>query len=54
MGPKKAAAGDSAKGEKLFKSLCQTCHAMGSHGTGPSLSGVVGREAAKGAGFTYS
>ena len=29
MGPKKAkASGDAAKGEKVFKNLCQTCHSL--------------------------
>ena len=54
MPPKKKAAGDAGKGEKLFKSLCAVCHSMGAHGTGPALKGIVGREAAKGEGFGYS
>lgn len=28
MPPKKKAAGDAAKGEKLFKNLCAVCHSM--------------------------
>lgn len=52
--PPKKAAGDKAKGEKLFKSLCAVCHAIGSHGTGPKLGGVVGRETAVTEGFAYS
>ena len=53
MGPKKNA-GDPAKGEKQFKSLCAVCHAFGSHGTGPNLSGVAGRPVASAEGFSYS
>ena len=53
MGPKKKG-GDAAKGEKLFKSQCAVCHAFGSHGTGPNLTGVVGRETATSDGFSYS
>ena len=52
MGPKKA--GDAAKGEKIFANLCSVCHAFGSHGTGPSLSGVSGRPIASADGFSYS
>jgi len=54
MPPKKKVAGDPGKGEKLFKSLCAVCHALGSHGTGPALKGVHGRESAKAEGFSYS
>ena len=42
MGKKKAAAGDSAKGEKLFKNLCAICHSMSANGTGPALKGAFG------------
>ena len=52
--PPKKAAGDAAKGEKLFKSLCSVCHALGSHGTGPKLGGVWDRESASSEGFKYS
>ena len=54
MGGKKKAAGDAAKGEKNFKNLCAICHAMTSHGTGPSLKGVMGREPSTQEGFGYS
>ena len=54
MGGKKKAAGDAAKGEKNFKNLCAICHAMTSHGTGPMLKGVVGREPSTQEGFGYS
>ncbi len=53
MGPKKAK-GDADKGQKLFKSLCAVCHAIGAHGTGPNLKGVTGRDAAKIEGFGFS
>ena len=39
-------AGDAAKGEQVFKK-CTACHAVeeGKHKVGPSLHGVVGRQA---------
>ena len=62
-GKKKKAAGDAAKGEKVFKNLCAVCHLLkvsisafisqGNH-TGPALGGVVGRQIATGEGFAYS
>lgn len=52
--PPKKAAGNKEKGEKLFKSLCAICHALNSHGTGPKLGGVVGRQTATADGFAYS
>ncbi len=47
--------GDAANGEKLF-ARCAACHSLeaGKNGLGPSLHGVVGREAGKVAGFAYS
>jgi cytochrome c len=46
------AAGDAAKGEKVFKK-CKACHTvkMGKHKVGPSLAGVVGRKAGSAEGF---
>jgi cytochrome c len=48
-------AGDAAKGEKVFKK-CKACHAIeeGKNKTGPSLYGVVGREAGLVEGYKYS
>ncbi len=54
MAPKKKVEGDAGKGEKVFKSLCAVCHSMNSHGTGPSLKGVVGSDPASKDGFSYS
>jgi|TARA_B110000977_G_C10831691_1_gene398310 cytochrome c len=54
MPGKKKAAGDADKGAKVFKNMCAVCHAMGSHGTGPKLSGVVGRPTASVDGFSFS
>ena len=47
-----AAAGDAAKGAKVFKK-CKACHTTkaGKHKVGPSLFGVVGRQAGTAAGF---
>ena len=44
---KSAMAGDAAAGETVFKKKCKTCHTVeeGKHRTGPSLFGVVGRQA---------
>jgi cytochrome c len=49
------AAADPAKGEKLFKK-CTACHSIepGETVVGPSLHGVVGRDVASEAGFSYS
>jgi cytochrome c len=46
------AAGDAAKGEKVFKK-CAACHTvkLGKHKVGPSLAGVVGRKAGSAVGF---
>ena len=54
MGPKKKAAGDAGKGEKVFKAQCSVCHSMAAHGTGPKLGGVFGKETASTDGFAYS
>ncbi len=45
--PMQADAADAAAGEKVFKTRCMTCHMAepGKHKVGPSLYGVVGREA---------
>lgn len=47
--------GDAAKGEAVFVQ-CKTCHVTdeGVNRIGPSLHAVVGREAGKIAGYTYS
>jgi len=49
------ASADPAEGEGLFRA-CQACHAVEPdvNGTGPSLYGVVGREVASVADFSYS
>ena len=51
---KKKVDGDPAKGEKIFKSLCAVCHALGAHGTGPMLQDAYGSNPAKKEGFSYS
>ena len=55
MAPKgKKASGDAAKGEKVFKNLCSTCHSLSAHSTGPALGGIGGANIASGEGFNYS
>lgn len=49
------ATGDAAAGEKVFNQ-CKACHTIeaGKNRVGPSLHGVVGRQAGSVEGFTYS
>lgn len=49
------AAGDAAKGEKVFRK-CKACHALeaGKKKIGPSLAGMFGRKAGMVEGFKYS
>ncbi len=51
-----AFAADPAAGAKIFKSQCSICHSpvAGKNGVGPSLFGVVGRQAGSEPGFHYS
>ena len=50
--PSVQAQGDVSRGEKAFRQ-CAACHSLepGLHLTGPSLSGVIGRDAGKAPGF---
>ena len=36
---------DVAKGAKVFKRKCASCHSFEANGTGPNLKGVIGRKA---------
>jgi cytochrome c len=50
------AAGDAAKGEKVFKK-CKVCHEIGDKAknkVGPVLTGVIGRKVGTAANFAYS
>ena len=48
------ASADAAAGERLWRQ-CSACHKLdGTDGTGPHMNGVVGRQKAAVAGFTYS
>ncbi|WP_126975902.1 c-type cytochrome [Frigidibacter oleivorans] len=51
-----AAEAQSADGERLFRQRCAACHSIeeGATGSGPSLHGVVGREAGTLEGARYS
>jgi cytochrome c len=51
-----AAAGDPAAGKQVFETACSICHSaqQGRNSIGPSLFGVVGRQSAAVAGYTYS
>ena len=51
---KKAAGGDPAKGERIFKNLCSACHSLSAHSTGPALGGIGGSNIASGEGYNYS
>jgi cytochrome c len=44
---------DLAAGEQVF-AKCQSCHSLTANGTGPNLTGVVGRKPGSEAGFAYS
>ena len=46
---------DAARGEELFE-VCTACHSLApdENGIGPSLAGIVGRDAADIGGFDYS
>jgi cytochrome c len=46
------AAGDAKKGKKVFNK-CKSCHTVkaGKHKIGPSLAGIIGKDAGKVAGF---
>lgn len=50
------AAQDAKNGQNVFDSSCGNCHTVkeGKHKSGPSLFGVVGRNAGSAEGFTYS
>ncbi len=49
------AEGDAAAGEKVFKK-CKSCHSLeaGKNKVGPTLAGVMGRQAGSVEGFKYS
>lgn len=59
LGPAPAVPADEAvlaKGERVFRNQCRGCHSLtpGVHIAGPSLHGVVGRNAGEVADFEYS
>ena len=47
---------DAARGKTAYEANCAACHTVipGKHGFGPSLAGVVGRDAGTVAGYTFS
>ncbi|MBI1207133.1 MAG: c-type cytochrome [Azospirillum sp.] len=53
-GPAQAA--DAELGQKQFKKFCASCHTVeiGKHRVGPSLHGIVGRQAGSAEGYSYS
>ena len=48
-----SAMADTSKGKKLFKKKCSACHSVdaGKHKSGPSLHGIVGKQAGMVDGF---
>jgi len=44
----------AAAGQKLFATVCSACHELDRNKVGPSLDGVVGREAGSVSGYPYS
>ncbi|MBS9478168.1 c-type cytochrome [Ancylobacter radicis] len=51
-----ASAQDAATGERLFRTRCASCHSLepGQNRIGPSLNGVIGRQAGSVEGARYS
>lgn len=51
-----SAAADTREGERVFRNQCHGCHALeaGFHRAGPSLHGIVGRQAGSLEDFDYS
>ncbi|OMJ15383.1 Cytochrome c [Smittium culicis] len=49
-------AGDAAKGAKLFKTRCATCHSVneGANATGPSLYKIFNRVSGQVPGYAYT
>src|SRR5215468_9339804 len=47
---------DAARGKTAFEANCAACHTVtpGKHGFGPSLAGVVGRDAGTVAGYKFT
>jgi cytochrome c len=56
LGVGSASAQDAAAGQTVFKTQCATCHSVveGKKLIGPSLFGIVGRQAGQIADFKYS
>ena len=51
------AGADASRGERVFGSVCASCHTInegGANGTGPNLYGLVGSDIASTSGFGYS
>ncbi|OLY78826.1 Cytochrome c [Smittium mucronatum] len=48
--------GDPAKGAKLFKTRCATCHSVaeGANSTGPSLHNILNRPSGSVPGYAYT
>ena len=52
--PVALAAGDGARGRKLYETRCTACHSIDADRVGPRHRGLIGRRAGSVAGFDYS
>ena len=49
-----SAGGDAGRGQRLYQSMCMSCHSIDYNGVGPAHKGVFGRKAGSAANYSYS